>query len=160
MRASSQAKAKCGRLRRCVPAWKTRPVRRIVSAQDQALGDVLRAGLFAIHVLAGLGGVHRHRGVPVRAGGDQHGVDIVAVEQLAKVAKHEAALIAVQFVDPLLDGDAAGFLDVADGGELHVLLLQEAAQVVRAAVADADAADDDPLAGGDGAVAGPGPSWE
>ena len=32
VRASSQAKAKCGRFRRCVPAWKTRPVRRIVSA--------------------------------------------------------------------------------------------------------------------------------
>ncbi len=28
----SQAKAKWGRFRRCVPAWKTRPVRRIVSA--------------------------------------------------------------------------------------------------------------------------------
>ena len=31
VRASSQANAKCGRLRRCVPAWKTRAVRRIVS---------------------------------------------------------------------------------------------------------------------------------
>ncbi len=31
-RASSTANAKCGRFRRCVPAWNTRPVRRNVSA--------------------------------------------------------------------------------------------------------------------------------
>jgi hypothetical protein len=45
-------------------------------AEDQALLDVLGAGLLAIHVFAGLGGVHRHRGVPIGAGGDQHGIDI------------------------------------------------------------------------------------
>ena len=61
-------------------------------------------------------------------------------------------LIAVLLIGHLLDGHAAGLLHIADGGELHVFLLQEAAEVVRAAVADADAADDDPLAGRRGAV--------
>ena len=55
-------------------------------------------------------------------------------------------------VDHFLDRFAAGLLHVADGDELHVLLLQEAAQVVRASIADADAAQHDSLAGGDGAV--------
>ena len=62
------------------------------------------------------------------------------VEQLAKVAIPFAILIAVLFVGHLLDRIAALCLHIADGHELHVLLLQEAAQVVRAAVADADAA--------------------
>ena len=111
--------------------------------QDQALGDVLRAGLLAIDVLAGVGRQHRGRGVPVRAGGDQHGVDVVAGQQLAEVAVGGAVRVAVLRVDHLLDRLAALGLHVADGHEPDVGLLQEAAQVVAAAVADADAADDD-----------------
>ena len=48
--------------------------------QNQTLRDVLGDGLFAVHVLAGSRGIHRHRRVPVRSGGDQHRIDIAAVE--------------------------------------------------------------------------------
>ena len=65
---------------------------------------------------------------------------------------HAAVLVAVFFIDHFLDGDAASLLDVAHRHELHVLLLEEAAQVVGSPVADADSAHHDPLAGGDRAV--------
>ncbi len=117
--------------------------------QQQALRDVLRARLLAIHVLAGAGRVEGGRAVPVRPGGDQDRVDVAAVEQLAKVAIHRAVRVAVVLVDFFLDGDAAFFFDVADGDELNVLLLQEAAEVVSSPVPDANSAHHDPLAGSD-----------
>ena len=120
--------------------------------QLQALSDVLRAGLFAIHVLAGAGRIDGGRAVPVRTGGDQDRVDVTAVEQLAKVAIHRAVCVAVVLVDFFLDGDAAFFFNVADGDELNVLLLQEAAEVISSPVADADTAHHDSLAGSDCAV--------
>ncbi len=52
----------------------------------------------------------------------------------------------------LLDGLAACGLHVANGDELHVRFFQETAQVVGAAVADADGAQDDAFAGGNAAV--------
>ena len=63
--------------------------------QREALGDVLGAGLFAIHVLAGIGGQAGGRGVPVRAGGDEHGLDVAAGQQVAQIAVHGAVLVAV-----------------------------------------------------------------
>ena len=48
--------------------------------------DGQAAGLLAVDVLAGLGRQHRRRRVPAVAGGDQHGVDVGPVEQLAEVA--------------------------------------------------------------------------
>ena len=70
--------------------------------QQQALRDVLRAGLFAVDVLARAGGEASGRGVPVRPGGDQHRVDVVAGQQLAHVAVGLAVLIAVLLVDDFL----------------------------------------------------------
>ena len=93
--------------------------------QRQALGDVLRAGLLAIHVLAGLGRQDRGRGVPVRPGGDQHRVDIAAGQQFAQVAIGRAVLVAVLGVGHFLDRLAARGLDVANRDKLHVRLRQK-----------------------------------
>ena len=121
-------------------------------AEEEALSDVLRAGLLAVDVLAGLCGVDARGGVPVGAGGNEDGVDVAAVEELAEVLVHRAGIIAVLLVGHLLDADAPVFLDVADRRELDVVLLEKAAEVVSAAVADADAAEDDALARRDRAV--------
>src|SRR5438876_62966 len=48
--------------------------------------QIPRHRLLAIDVLAGLQGVDRHLGMPVIDGGNQHGVDIFSVEQLAVIA--------------------------------------------------------------------------
>ena len=90
--------------------------------------------------------------MPVRPGGDQHRVDVAAGEQLAQVAVHGAIGVVVAVVGAFLDGLAARFFDVANGDELHVLLRQEAIQVVAAPVADADAAHDDAFAWGNAAI--------
>ena len=51
-----------------------------------AFGDRQRQRLLAVHVLARLAGVDRHQRVPVVGRGDDDGVDVLAVEQLAVVA--------------------------------------------------------------------------
>ena len=114
--------------------------------EGKALGDVLRAGLLAIHVLAGPGRGGGHGAVPVGTGGNEHGIDGRQVEQFAEVAVHGAAVVPGAVVDHLLDRRAPRLLDVADGRELHIGLLEEAAEVVFPAPAEADAADDDSLA--------------
>ena len=86
------------------------------------------------------------------SGGDQHGIDILAVEQFAKVAIAIAVFVAILLIDHGFDRIAAGRFDVADGDELDVFLFQEAAEVVGSSIADADAAQHDSLAGGDRAV--------
>ena len=124
-RASSTANSKCGRFRRCVPRLEHAAGAAERLGQRQALRDGLRAGLLAIHVLAGLGRVDREHGVPVRAGRDQHRVDIGAGQELAQVAIRRAVLIAVLGIDQPLDGLAASRLDVAHRHELHVRLRPE-----------------------------------
>jgi hypothetical protein len=57
-----------------------------------------------------------------------------------------AVAIAVMLVGHLLDCIAARLLYVAYGDELHVLLLEEAAEVICSPVTDADAAHGDSLA--------------
>ena len=111
-----------------------------------ALGDVVADGLLAVDVLAGHHGVDRRQGVPVVGRGDDDGVDVLAVEQLAIV----------------LDGlgvDAPGLLhlrgglggvavvDVGRGDELDLLVREEGLHHVVAAVARADQGEPDLLVG-------------
>jgi hypothetical protein len=120
--------------------------------ENETLRNVLGARLLAIHVLAGLGRLHGHRRMPIRSRRDQHRVDVVAVEQLAKVAMHVAVFGSVSAVDHLFDERAAGLLHIAHGRTLDVRAIQKAAEVVHAAAADADAAQQNPLARRDGPV--------
>ena len=152
MRASSQANAKCGRLRRCVPAWNTRPVRRIVSASIRLCAMFFVQGFSQYMSLPALAAF-------IAAVACQFGPVAISTASISlRSSSSRKSRYMSQFSLPyfsigdLLDRRAAGRLHVADGDELHVLLLQEAAEVVGAAVADADAAEHDPLAGGDGAV--------
>ncbi len=48
----------------------------------RALGQIVRQRLLDVDVLAGRAGVDGHRHVPVVGRADQHGVDVLAVEQL------------------------------------------------------------------------------
>ena len=135
---------------RQVPALRARlkhraaPPHRV--AKDQALGDVLGAGLLAVDVLAGLRRMHGHQAVPVGPRGNQHGVHIGLIEEFAEVVIGAAFRGAVVLVGDRLHRIPAGLLDVADRHELHVGLLEEAAEVVFAAAADADAGHADSLA--------------
>ena len=121
-------------------------------AMEQRLDDVFRAGLLAIDVFTGLGGKHRHLAVPVGSGGDQDCIDILAGEQVVEVAVGGARGGAVVCIDQVFDPVSSLFLDIADGGELDVGLLEEAAEVVLAPAADPDSPDHDSLARRYGAI--------
>ena len=120
--------------------------------QALRLGDRHRARLLRIHVLAGLGGQHGGRRVPTVAGGDQHCVDVVSRQQLAEVAVGGAGAVAVLCVGHSLDRLAPIRPNVGDGREVHARLVEHVTQNKPAAVADANAAQHNPLAGRDGAV--------
>ena len=85
--------------------------------------------------------------MPAVAGGDQHGIDVRPLGQkLAEVAIRGTILAAVPAVTMFLIA-RRGPPDVADRHELHVGFAS-IAQVAAAPAAEADAAEDDPLAGG------------
>ena len=129
---------------------------RLVERLAQCDGDA--AGLLAVDVLAGLHGQDGTQGVPVVAGGDQHGVDVGPSEQIEHVAIHGAIVVAILLVGHGLDRLAALGPDVAYGHELHVRLGHHALdQVVPAARADADGPQHDAFAGRHQAVAAQGP---
>jgi len=94
--------------------------------------------------------------VPAVTGGDQHGVDVFAVEQLAKIAIELEVLVAVVFIDQLLAGLAAAGLHVGDGQAPHVGQAEHGLQIVRASRTDADHAQVDGFAGGDLSLAAQG----
>ena len=120
--------------------------------QGPALLDRHRAGLLAVDVLARPSGHDRSHRVPAVAGGDQHGVDVVAAEHIEHVAVRDAIAVAVGLVDHLLHFFAARLLTIGNGHELGHREFQELAQDVAPATAQPDSADGDALARGHGAV--------
>ena len=116
-------------------------------AKGQTLGDRLRAGFFAIDILAGPGRKTGRRRVPVWTRGDQHGIDVAAAQEFAEVPIRGAVLAAVALVDHLLDGLAPGGLHVADSHAADVRAARGSMSVVGTTVADTDTAQHDLLAG-------------
>ena len=121
-----------------------RPLHRVVKPLAQI--DRQATGLFAVNVLAGLGGHHRGRSVPAVARGDQHGVDVLAIEQLAKIADRLAVVVSVVLVDQRLARLATARLNVGDHHALHVGHGEHRLDIVGAPGPDADHAQRDLLA--------------
>jgi hypothetical protein len=106
------------------------------------------AGFFAIDVLAGAGGKDRGGAMPAVAGGDDDGVDIRSGEQLVHVNIAGAVIVAIVAVDGLADDFAVGFLDVGNGDEVDIGLLEETFEHLAPARSEADSADGDAVVGG------------
>ena len=103
---------------------------------------VRRQRLLAVDVLLGLAGGHEVQGVPVVGRGDDDGVEVLAVEQLAEVG------VGIGLAAGLLaGGEQVGLVDVADGGDLAIVVRQEGVEQLVAAIADADEAEADALVG-------------
>ena len=83
-------------------------------AQLDGLLDGVRHRLFDIDVLAGRHGVDGDLAVPVVGRGDQHGVDVVAFEQLAIV---EIAFAAAD----VLGSRETPLIDIANGDDLQIV---------------------------------------
>jgi len=90
--------------------------------------------------------------VPPVAGRDEDGIDVVAGEQFAEVAVQHAVGVAVFLVHHLLARSAASGLHVRNRDALHVRQRHHRIEDVAAAIADADDAERDSLAGGGSAA--------
>lgn len=76
--------------------------------------------------------------------GDHHGVDVFAIEHLAEVAV-QVGLAA----DPLAGRFQGRLSDVAEGGHFDVAVVQERIEHLPSPVGHPDAADPNPLVGGE-----------
>ena len=79
-------------------------------------------------------------------------MSVRSARKAADLRVHCAVLVAVVAVHEVLDRKTLLLLKIANGDELHVGLADERLEVVHAAVLDADAPQDDLLAGRDGPV--------
>ena len=98
--------------------------------------DAQRGGLLDIDILPGLAGVDGLQGVPVVGRGDDHGVHVLQLEELAVVLEPLGV-----GADLLRGKVEVGLVDVADGDDLSVALLEKGVQHLVAAVAHADEAE-------------------
>ena len=120
-------------LTRWLPTCKMRPVRWAVSITALAVVDRLHHGLFAVHVFAGVHGVDAMRGCQWSGDRDDDGVDILARQHLAVIARGED-LVALD----LLGARQPALVDVADGRQLHAAGGDRSAGVAAALYAVAD----------------------
>ena len=93
--------------------------------QFLALADGHAAGFLAVDVLARLGGEDDAQRVPAIAGGNEHGVDIVAAEDVVHFPGFGAVRVAVVPVGHDPDHFAARYLDVGNHHKLHLGLLEK-----------------------------------
>src|SRR5262249_3535345 len=108
-----------------------------------------RQRLLDVDVLARVAGVDHLQGVPVVGRRDDHGVDILALEQPAIVAK------LLRLAAALLGGGVhVRLVGVADSGGLAILLLEEDVWHLIAAIAQANEAEAHAFAGAEHARGG------
>jgi hypothetical protein len=92
-----------------------------------------RQRLFAINVFAGVAGGNGLNCVPVVRRGDDHGIEISPLEQLAEVA------IGLSLASELFVGPGQIRLeDVAQRDDVHIAVFEKRVEQLRAAVAHAD----------------------
>jgi hypothetical protein len=118
--------------------------------QRPALLDGHGAGLLAVHILAVLCSKDGERSVPAVAGGNQHGIDVRTGEQRVVIVVHLAVVVTILLVDHRLDCFAPFIADVADRDESRLAEVEQFAEVVFPAGADADAAENNLVAGRNG----------
>ena len=104
----------------------------------------VRGGLLDVDVLAGGDGVDHLLAVPVVGRGDEHGVDVLAIEDAAVVADDIELEGLARRRHPLIE---PRLVDLGRREELAVLLPAERVEHAAAAVAGADDRHADPIVG-------------
>ena len=108
--------------------------------------DVVREGLFAVHVFAVAQCGEHGDGVPVVGSGDADRVDVLAAGDFTEVVVAFAILVLVAVVDALDGVIAPSGVDIAHGEHLGILA-EEVAQEASTLLAHADEAHGDPVVG-------------
>src|SRR5262249_12478998 len=95
---------------------------------QRAFVNVVRRGLLALHVLAVLHRPHGHERVPVVRRGDRDDVDVLVGDNLPDVlfVLRRALLLPLDGLHRAADH---GFIAIADGGDLAIVLAEEPADV-------------------------------
>ena len=115
--------------------------------QDPPLVDRVGQGFLDVGVLAVAHGVERSEDMPVVGRANQHGIDVVAAGDFAKVAVSGAIRIAIVLVDRGHDRVEVGLVDVAHREDLDALMGHEILHDAHAASARANQAQGDAVAG-------------
>ena len=145
-RTSLMASMMRGQLRRWLPICTCLLCLRAACDQQLAFARIVAARLLDIDVLAGGAGQDGRRGVPVVAGGDDQDVDVLVVEDPAKIGDGLGSA-AVDLANAARRGLHPAAIDVADISDLDVLQPLEGGGNAGAPAAGAHAADDDLLIG-------------
>ena len=111
-----------------------------------ALAQVVRRRFFDVDVLAGVAGENGRGRVPMIGGGDEHGVDVLVLQDASKVADllGRAALAGFDAGGGLVLALGVG---IADVGDADVFFRSQCADVARAHAARADDGDVDAIVG-------------
>ena len=109
-------------------------------------------GLLAINILASVRRKHGRHRVPAIARGDGHRVNVLPCEHVAEIRVRQAILVAVVRINRVLCGFQTVRARVADGNVLQFLERKKIRQRGLRPVAQADAAENNPVAGGNGTV--------
>ena len=118
---------------------------------DPSLGNCQAERFLDVNVFAGLAGFDRNVGVPVIRRGHNHRVDIIAVEDAAKVLRVQVRLLvrpADDFIAGLFD---LGLVDVTERHALDVLESKSVAQIASPHTSAADQSDSNAVIGTDDA---------
>jgi len=113
-----------------------------------AVADGQATGLFAVYVLARFCREYGCRGMPAVACGNQHGINVFALEQFTEVAIHSAIAVAVMFVHKGFGCFATACLDIRHGKTLDVGMAEHLGQHIGAARPHPDNAQGYPFARG------------
>ena len=89
--------------------------------------------------------------MPAVAGRNQHGIDVLTSEQRVLIVVHLAVVVAILLVNHRFDCFAPFIANVADRDESRLGEVEQLAEVVCTARADADAAENNLVAGRDAA---------
>jgi len=101
-------------------------------ANRPALGDVVSERFLAVNVLSGAGGHDCRYCVPVVRRCNTYRVDIMSRNDFTKIIAGGAIFVSVRFIDNTGGVITAFCIDVADGGDLYLRLLEESPHVAGA----------------------------
>jgi hypothetical protein len=105
-------------------------------------------GFFAIDILTGSCRMDGYMSVPVVAGGNEYGVNILAFQEFAKIAAGFAVGIAIPLVNLFFDRFSPVCPNIANGEKLDIGLIEHAFQHVPTTMSDPDSSECDFAIGG------------